>query len=176
MGYRTLDKPPKPENMLRRFAVRNGASIRIAFGCYYLSEGHDPHYHDYIHWPAPNYHPGAICQMRPIRNLPRRIENMIDLKPVGLDHIHLIEEGYTQAAIAFDNPEFEGNVDIVDCLIDEDDDYIVRVKALTHFDLFEDQPKESRFTVFIKKQDGSEIDAVCHGIMVVLPGSPYPES
>ena len=177
MAYR-LDNtpPPKPEDMLRRFAVRNGATMRIAFGCYYLSEGHDPDYHDYIHWPAPNYHPGPICQMKPVRDLPRQIRNIADFKPVGLDPIHLLEEGYDEVAVAFDDPDFASNIDIQDCLIDQDDDYIVRLKVLAHFALFEDKPKESRFTVFVRKDDNSAVDAVCHGIMVVLPGSPYPES
>lgn len=177
MAYR-LDNtpPPKPENMLRRFAVRNGAVMRASFGCYYLSEGHDPDYHDYINWPAPNYHPGDICQMKFPRDLPRWIRDISDFKPIDLDPIHLLEEGYSDVAIAFDDPDFASNVDVMSCTIDEDDDYIVRLKVLAHFTLFEDKPKESRFTLFVKKEDGSTIDAVCHGIMVVLPGSPYPES
>lgn len=173
MAYR-LDNtpPPKPENFLPKFAVRNGATLRVALGCYYLTEGHDPHFHDYINWPAPNYHPGAVCQMTPIRNLPRRIRNLADFRAVEMERIHLLEEGYTNVTLKFDDSDFASHVANISCEIDPDDDYIIRMTLSARFDLFEDKPKESRFTLFACRPSDDRHDAVCRGVVSVLPGPP----
>lgn len=175
MGYRTLDKPVKPEDMLPRFEVRNGAIMRVAFGCFYLRRGHDPNYHDYKNWPAPNFHPGAICQMMPPRSEMRWRNDPVTGQPVGVDPIHLTDEGYDIVSIAFDDADIEQYLDY-SAWIDEEDDNIVRIKVKTNLPLFEDKPKETRFTLFVSKPEEEAIDAVCHGIMTILPGSPYQQT
>lgn len=172
MGYRTLDKPPKPEDLLRRFDVRNGAIMHVTFGCYYSKNGHDPHYHDYINWPAPDYHPGLPCQMHPPRS-PFRWLQPITGNPIQLDPIDLVDEGYNEATVVYDDPDIAQYLD-TDAEIDADDQNLIRMNVKASLPTFEDQPKEARFTLFIKRSDGLAIDAVCHGIVVVLPGSPYP--
>ena len=173
MAYRTLDKPIKPEDALRKFAVRNGAIMRVTFGCYYSGHGHDPHYHDYINWPAPNYHPGPICQMPSPRDKVRWTDGHVPNQPIHLSPIHLIDEGYDEVAIAFDDSEIAEYLD-ANVTIDEETDNYIRMRVHANLPYFEDKPKETRFTVFAKKSDGSAIDAVCHGFVTVLPGSPYP--
>ena len=169
MGYRTIDTPPKPENMLRRFAVRNGAIAHIAFGCYYLGIGHDPHYHDHLNWPAPNYHPGDICQMFPPRDHMRWRKPGL---PTDMEQIHLSEEGYDQVVVSYEDNDNAAHL-ITEAWIDEEDDYIVRMKVEANFDTFSDKPVDTRFTIFAGKSDGSARDAVCHGILTVLPGGAY---
>lgn len=174
MAYRMLEEPPKPENLLRKFDVRNGAVMRTTFGCYYTTNGHDPHYHDFVNWPAPNYHPGPICQMHPPRTPWRWLPHPITRNPIILDPIHLIEEGYqTQAIVEYEDAELAEHMH-TSAWIDEDDDNLVRMVVHADFPVFHDKPIENRFTLFIKKEDNSIIDAVCHGIVTVLPGSPVP--
>lgn len=169
MAYRVIDNLPKPENMLPTFSVRNGAIARIAFGCYYLGAGHDPHYHDYLHWPSPDYHPGAICQMMPPRDHVPWTEPGL---PVHMEPIHLIEEGYDQVTVSYEDSDNAAHL-ATEAWIDEDDDYIVRMKVGANFDTFSDKPVDIRFTIFAGKSDGSVRDAVCHGILTVLPGGAY---
>lgn len=173
MGYRTLDKPPKPEDMLRRFDVRNGAIMRIAFACYYAEKGHNPHYHDYKNWPTWNYHPGAICQMMPPRTPFKWMPWPLNRKSLKLTPIDLAEEGYTDFVVSYEDEELASNLDTT-AWLDEEDTSIVRMSVNAHFPTFSDKPKEARFTIFAKKQDGTAIDAICHGIVTILPGSPYP--
>ena len=60
--------------------------------------------------------------------------------------------------------------------IDPQDDWIVRLSVKADCPTFSDKPQDVRFTVFVKRPDTEheQIDAVCHGILTVLPGSPYP--
>lgn len=169
MGYRTIDPPAKPENMLHRFAVRNGALMRIAFGCYYFSRGHDPRYHDYMNWPAPDYHPGEICQMDPPRS-PLWHRNPKPGMPTQLEPIHLIEEGYSEIIVTYEDSTSAASLTTT-ASIDDVDDYIVRMSVFANFTTFSDKPKDLRFTIFAKKSDNSACDAICHGIVTVLPGS-----
>lgn len=173
MGYRKPDKIPKPEDMLARFDVRNGAIMRVTFGCYYTARGHNPHYHDYINWPAPNYHPGPICQMHPPRDKFRWM-NPITGQPIKLDPIHLVEEGYSIVKVSYEDDDIAEYL-TTEASIDQSTDNLVRLKVHANLPVFHDEPKEVRFTIFISKSDGSAIDAVCHGIIVILPGSPFPE-
>jgi hypothetical protein len=170
MAYRYhSENPPKPEDMLIRFAVRNGATLRSRFRCYYLKkkEVHDPHWHDHINWPAPNYHPGPICQMKLPREYdPRRPFHWLR-RYEDLDEIHLTEEGYTQAFVTFedeDNAQFlEANA-----WIDGEEDNAVHMVVYAGFPSFSDKPVDVRFTLFV--QNGYITDAVGHGIITVLPG------
>lgn len=170
MGYRTIDKPPKPEDMLRKFDVRNGAIMRVAFGCYYSSNGHDPHYHDHLNWPAPNYHPGPICQMAPPRDKYRWLPYPTMRKPVQLEPINLSDEGYTTFVVTYEDEDLAYYL-TTEAWLDEDEDNIVRMSVYADFPTFSDKPKELRFTLFAIKSDRSAIDAICHGIVSVLPGS-----
>ena len=169
MAYRVIDNPPKPEDMLLMFPVRNGAIARIAFGCYYLGNGHDPHYHDHKHWPTWDYHPGSICQMPPPRNRFRWLRHGVI---VDMERIHLIEEGYDQATVSYEDNTIAQHLS-TKAWIDESDDYIVRMNIGANLDTFSDKPIDIRFTVFVSKSDGSARDAVCHGILTVLPGGAF---
>ena len=177
MPYRTNREPPKPENMLRRFTVRNGATLDILFPCYYFAPilGHDPHYHDYIGWPSPN-HVGRACQMWPPRDKFRWLAHPVMRQGGDLTPILLRSEGYKEASITFEDDEIAKSLK-ARAWIDLDDQYIVRMYINTDFETFHDKPLETRFTVFIKKNDGDIVrkDAVCHGILTILPGSPYEE-
>ena len=163
MGYRR-NEPPKPEEHLRRFPVRNGAIMRIAFACYYMS-GHDSKMHDHLGWPNPD-NPDCICQM--VSNL--KLYKMKD-KTVEFEPIHLIEEGYSNAIISFETTEDSVWL-TADAWIDEEEDNIVKVSIEAGLPEFSDKPKDIRFTVFVIGDDGTAIDAVCHAMMTVLPGPP----
>ena len=170
MAYRYNSEPAeKPEDMLPRYSVRNGATIDIVFKCYYYTpgQGHDPHYHDYIGWPDP-HHPGHACQMATPRDVDPRLPQPVLRTLDDQVPIHLTEEGYTETVVVFDEDVSDG----ITCSasIGSEDDYIVTAHFDTSFDTFEDNPKEYRFTLFVI--NGSIRDAVCRGILVVQPGSP----
>ena len=143
--------------------------MRMAFGCYYAHTGHDQKLHDHIGWPNPE-HPDAICQMLPGYKHPWTVRKV---GPVSFEPINLLNEGYDEAYVTYED---EDAYDVLDtqAWIDDDDDCIVRMSVLANLPSFSDKPKDFRFTLFIKKQDDSAIDAVCHGIVTVLPGSPSP--
>lgn len=151
------------EKMLPRFYVRNGATLNIAFGCYYLAE-HDRWEHDHIGWPNPD-NPDRICQILGSKFFNDRGQHAI----IG-EEIDLIDEGYTTATVTFEDAELAENLDWT-AEIDEDNPYIVHLKADTNFDTFTGDPKELHFTLFVYGT-GTTIDAVCHGIIVVMPGAP----
>ena len=167
MGDRFDNRPPKPEDHLRKFPVRNGAIMRIAFGCYYL-HGHNPKMHDFVGWPNPDK-PDAICQE--LSNF--KMWKYRD-KTIELDEIHLIEEGYEDVAVSFEDEDTSQYLDVNEWIYSEDDN-IIRMTAAANFPTFSDKPIDLRFTIFVKEPDDSAIDAVCHGVITVLPGSPYPE-
>lgn len=167
MGYRFDDKPPKPEDNLYRFAVRNGATAKISFGCYYLGK-HDSKLHDYLGWPNPK-RVDAICQE--ISNF--RLFGKKN-KTIELQEIHLTEEGYDEVAVAYESSEHAEYL-ITEAYIDPDDDNIIRVKITAKLPEFTDKPIDVRFTVFAKKSSETQIDAVCHAMVSILPGPIYPK-
>jgi len=175
MAYRIPEnmKPPAPEDALLRFSVRNGATMRMTFGCYYRGKGHDPHYHDYINWPSHDYHPGPICQMLPPRDDMFWRDGRYG--PIHLDPIHLAEEEYTQLFIEFENEDVAQYLTAELSFNEEEDNYI-NVKIDASMPFFQGDPQETRFTLFIRKTDDSVTDAVCHGIVSVLPGAPVSET
>ena len=162
MGYRFPDNPPKPEDRLMRFDVRNGAIMRVTFGCYY-SDIHNRPMHDHLGWPEPR-HPDRICQVLP-NPLNRHLKNK---RVIEFDPIHLAEEGYTEAVVTYEDSNLAEHLQTTAWI----DDYLVKMKVHADFDTFSDKPIDARFTIFIKDENGSVIDAVCHGIVTVLPGSP----
>ena len=170
MAYRLNNIPTKPEDMLIRYPIRNGAIKKVVFKCYYYTpgQGHDPEYHDYIGWPDP-HHPGHACQMASPRDVDPSLPMPVLRVPDDQVPIHFIEEGYTDAIVVFDNADAYDGISC-SASIDNTDDYMVIVKFDTFFPSFEDEPKEFRFTVFVTKEDAR--DAVCHGILIVQPGSP----
>lgn len=179
MGYRRNNTPPpKPENHLKRFEVRNGAIIDLAFPCFYVDvlPVHDSHYHDHIGWPDPHT-PGVACQKLP--HIPGQYFPG-EFEYFDMEHPHPIEltgdyEGYDSAAIVFDKAE-EGLT--ATAWLDEDEKNVVRVRVHAALDYFEDKPKDFRFTLFIhapqRIYDGEEeqerIDQVFRGVITVLPG------
>ena len=167
---------PKPEDMLPRFAIRNGATLKMTLDCYYLDpkETHDPHYHDHINWPSEDYHPGPICQMVPPRD-PRPwfpfpiMRTRDDVSPIDLRGA-----GYIDLDISFDESDVLDHVETRLSFDTEAGENVIRVYISTNFDTFSDKPVETRFTVFAIRQDGTyEIkDELVRGILVVLPGNP----
>lgn len=175
MAYRNNSTPPpKPEDMLPRYFVRNGATLDLVFRCFYFDPDlwHDPRYHDYMMWPAPNYH-GVPCQMETPR-YPIPWAHKPARRVAGdQDPIHLTEEGYTEAIVVFEDEEAAADVE-ASAYFDEEDDYIVVAHFDTSYPSFSDKPKELRFTLFVSREGCR--DAVCHGILVVQPGAPYARS
>lgn len=181
MGYRTLDIPPlKPEDMLPMFEVRNGAIVDIAFPCFYLDvvRAHDSHYHDYINWPAPNYHPGPPCQFVdgiPLNEHAGEYEKVDFLNPHPIDLLSYYE-GYTDAYVVMDQ-DVAGLT--VTARIDEDEPNVIYVRAKANMAFFEDKPLEYRFTLFVHapartyhdEPQLERIDQVIRGKIVVLPGN-----
>jgi hypothetical protein len=94
-----------------------------------------------------------------------------DFKPIKLE-----EEGYDQFAISFE--EGDEATDHMTCevgLAPEQGSNVIALKVATDFPAFHDKPMDFRFTVFARKSNDPMItDAICHGIITVLPGSPYP--
>ena len=92
-------------------------------------------------------------------------------RPVTTTPIHLLAEDYTDVEITYEEADLAEHL-TSEVYVDPSNDSIVRLKVLANFPTFVDAPKEIHFTVFIKKPNGIDVDALCHGILVVLPGSP----
>jgi len=164
--YRT-HTPPDPEKMIPRFPVRNGAIMNLAFGCFY-GNIHDVQMHDHMGWPNPN-NPDWICQVdNEWKAIPEKLGRYKWLK----SPIDLIDEGYSYTAeVTFEDDELASGLE-AEAYIDAGTTNIVRMSVATNYEAFSDEPKEVKFTLFVKKTDSTAIDAVCHGIIVVLPGAP----
>lgn len=166
MAYRLDDNRPK-DFPQRVFDVRNGATLKIAFGCYYLKH-HDARYHDYIGWPSPGW-PGMSHQPGSMNDPAPWIPERYTIMENELEPIHLADEGFTRFSVVIDDPDIASSVTTtVD--VDEDEDHVIRVKMTVNLPTFTDEPKETGFTVFSSKADSSVNDSVCHGIMKILPG------
>lgn len=188
MAYRYEKHPPvKPELLVPRFEVRNGASTSIAFPCFYFEidkpvDWHDHHYHDYIGWPAPS-HPDHICQMVPDYSLwrdPAKVFNYVDMnKAVPID---LIAEGYDGALAYFDDNDTTGKYTsdslVTTVEIDQDEPWVVRIYVRPMLPEFPDKPIEFPFSLLVHAQaaviDGRSYyetyDEVARARIVVLPG------
>lgn len=176
MGYRyniPTDKngePPKPEDMLPRFEIRNGAILKIAFKCRYLLHNHDHPMYVYPHIA------GDVALLR--RENHRPYDKLSQAKfPIKSEPINLIDEGYEiDAKVAFEDAD---EYLTATGRIDTEEQNMIRIAVNAQYPEFSDKPIEKRFTVFIRKNrdDGitDSIDAVCHGIIVVLPGKPFNE-
>ena len=178
MGYRIDRKPVKPENVLPVYPVRNGATLYADFECYYVEpiKGHDPRLHDHVGWPDP-HHPGAACQMLPPRTHARWLDNPVMLEYNEPEKIMLTEEGYdSEATVAFDDADAAEYIS-AEAYIDDELDYLIHLVIAPNFPVFEDKPKDLRFTLFIKRTDNGTdyYDAVARIMLSVLPGAPHPD-
>jgi hypothetical protein len=167
MAYRTNNISPTPPQ--RVFDVRNGATLKVAFGCFYY-RSHDSKLHDHVGWPQPGS-PDDICQERIIDPAPW-LPYRITLEDGNVEPIHLSEEGYQDVAIAIEDPDV-ASASTIQAQIDQDEDHLIRMQITVNMPTFSDKPKETGFTVFAIKADGFTRDAVCHGKIKVLPGSSY---
>ena len=168
MAYRNDIPPaPDPDDLLPRFFVRNGATMKVTFGCYYAGRGHDPHTHDYMNWPAANAVPEGACQMVPPRDMVRWSDGLVAGSPAHLEPIHLLEEGFNDLATIFDDEDYQSAFDPATDFSEMQDNYIV-LTLWANIASFTGKPKEFKFTVYASSQD--KIDAVCRGILVILPG------
>ena len=165
MGYRLCDKPR--EYPQRIFDVRNGATLKISFGCYYYKY-HDAKYHDHRGWPTPTS-PDMIHQVGSLDDPAPWMPDHHVFVEQELEPIHLADEGYTRFSVVIDDPTIAADV-TTDIGIDEVEDHVIRVKLTVNLPTFTGGPKETGFTVFTSKADGSINDSVCHGIMKILPG------
>lgn len=172
MAYRLDNKPPSPERFIPRYHVRNGATIQLYFDCFYYlpDDGHDPNYHDFIYWPTWNYHPGDICQIAPPRDVPKGHPPYMYVTEESMVPIDFSDEGYTSYKVVFDN---SANITASAA---RDTTYAdmpntVKMTATVNLPAFTDDPVERNFTVFAQRSGAT--DAICHGTLVILPGSPY---
>lgn len=184
MSYRHLHKPPSPEQMLPRYPVRNGATLRLTFDCFYFDPGHahDWHYHDHVNWPAPGYKHGDACQMAFPRDVDPRIPgHAVVVSSDDYTPINLPEEGYSEIQLVFEDTSHSSHITWT-ARIDTDGDgpNVVKFVIGVNFPTFSDNPVDLKFTAFIKGTDSETgdamCDALCHGILSVLPGAPYPTS
>jgi hypothetical protein len=161
MGYRYDDRPPKPEDHLLRLAVRNGAMLRAAFGCYYLKH-HNPSRHDHAGWPNP-HRIDRICQAIGNAKLLKINEDC-----AVLEEIDLPGEGYDSIAIEFEESDAVQYFTERSAYFDDEEPNVVRIAVRPNLPDFTDKPVDVRFTLFISNAD--TVDAVCHGMITILPG------
>ena len=167
MSYRFDDRPPKPEDHLPKFDVRHGAIMRLAFGVYY-TKLHNRWFHRHKGWPSPD-HPDRICQV----GWPYSYVSGTRGKYAFLnDPIDLIEEGYTKARVKFEDPNASDYL-TAQAWIDTETPNIVRMSVKSNGEVFSDKPKDFRFTLFISNPGDTAVDAVCHGMITVLPGRSF---
>lgn len=170
MGYRFSDKPINPEDTLPRFEVRNGATIHMEFDCYYWtpeSMNAEFYFRDPHHPPVPYSH----FYPEPWKPQP----DFADLRhlPVDFTEIDLQGEGYNKLSIVFDDSTIASKLSSVIGFDTGDDVNTVHCSVTANLDKFEDEQKETRFTVFAKGSGNNMQDALCRGILVILPGPPY---
>lgn len=183
MGYRVEKKPPKPEDLLPEYPVRNGATLYADFECYYVEPkmGHDPHKHDYMGWPDP-HKIDTICQMRPPRDRFRWRYDGAIMKPDEPVPILLYskdedidDEGYEQdLEVVFDHPDERI---MAAAWIDKDIPNLIKLVISPQLPMFEDKPIEKRFTLFAKRPldegpSGLLSDAIVRAKLIILPGAP----
>lgn len=166
MGYRMNDIPKDIPQ--RVFDVRNGATLKVAFACYYYID-HDTKLHDHLGWPNPDS-PDNICQqvIEPAPWIPKHIQ----VEPRSLEPIHLVEEGYDSIVVEIEDEEI-AEVSTINASIDTEEDHVIRINITVNLPTFSDKPKTTGITVFAVKGSSGIRDAVCHGLMKVLPGSKF---
>lgn len=155
--------------------AHNGTTADFAFPCWYQevhkpvrAHLHDRHRHDHEGWPSPA-HPDHSCQLWAPDLHECRIGRHHECSPHcdmyidmdGISPIHLLDEGYTEAHVAWatkrkgDGDEWivgeppEG-ID-VEAWIDPDEDWVVRVFIDVDDPTALEDPSMYRLTVFVNK-------------------------
>ena len=173
MGYRynipvdVNQEPPSAEDMLPRFEIRNGAILRIAFKCYYAIHEHDHPLYVYPHIAGDV----ALCRDQnhhPYYSL-SKVKSPMKYEPIDL--LSRDEDYSPNASVLIE--EDDGFITIDSAYIDSSESNMIRISMNVQYPEFHDEPIEKRFTVFVNSYDMTRIDAVCHGIIVVLPGTPF---
>lgn len=171
MGYRRISKPKLERPLL--LTVRNGMTLRLSFDLYSIDPQpvHDPHYHDYINWPAPNYHPGAICQMIPPREgwrwFPRpKMVTEDDLAPLNLSAIGDIE--HMEALIVFDDSTLPITQETITDL--QGDPTNIEIHVTPNINMTVMKPVKTGFTACVKDSSAGSWTELSHGILAILPG------
>ena len=172
MGYRynrpdINEEPPKPEDELMRFDVRNGAWMKLAFDCRYCMK-------DVNHpmWIFPRY-PGDVAVARKSNGSP--YYHFDDIAwPYETKPIIFHEEGYDKVTVALEDSQYAEYIEVEGSIDEINEPNIVRVRFHPNFPTFHDKPIETRFTVFVHGTEDDLINAVCHGILVILPGPNFP--
>lgn len=171
MGYRynTPEKiepnPPEEDYMLPEFQIRNGAILRIAFKCRYVLHNHDHPMYVYPHLA------GDIALLRRENHAPYYKLSQAKF-PLKYTPINLVNEGYDPTAkVVFE--EDDGHIQVIDASVDIEEPSIIRIAMNVQYPEFTGKPIKKHFTVFMKSYDEQRIDAVCHGVVAVLPGTPF---
>ena len=175
MAYRLNEHKPSPEDFIPRYHVQNGATIQLFFDCYYYmpDNAHDPRYHDFINWPSPNYHPGPICQMKPPRDIPVGRPPFMYVGEDTMVPIDFEEEEFSNPSVRWNDATDITSAAYID---NEFSNNTVKVNITANLPTFEKDPVERKFTVFMERPDqngGTAVDAVVHGILIILPGVKY---
>lgn len=174
MGYRYDDiphdmkhLPPEEDCMLPEFRIRNGAILRIAFKCRYVLHNHDHPMYVYPHIA------GDVALLRRENHNPYdKLEYAtfpLEYSPIDLLSV---EEDYDpNAQVVFE--EDDGHIEVISAYIDPEETSIIRISMSVQYPEFIGEPIRKHFTVFVRSNSGDRIDAVCHGVVMVLPGKPY---
>ena len=193
MGYRHIERERPIRRVLQdtatrnRTFVQNGATAYLAVPCWYHevrspqhTHVHDREWHDHVGWPSPG-HPDGSCQDAYLLNKgmggrppyreaeggwvhPGRYLDFSQFAP-----IHLIEEGYGEVEVAFDDPPagLHGSG-----WIDGDSDWVVRflIEPMCPSAVKEDV--DVPYTVFVKGNVGGRPrrDVVAKGTLRIVAG------
>ena len=165
MAYRITEEF-NPEDYLPRFYVRNGATVKMAFDCYYWTPLLRPeHYHR-----DPHHEPVPWSSFDPVYGkVNPRFPDMS--RPEDFTEIDLSAEGYTNASVIYDDTTISSNLTTT-TTFDDNEANVVNCKVKANLPKFQDDAKETKFTVFVTGSSGLQ-DVVCRGILVILPGPPY---
>jgi len=140
--------------------MTRGVTTELAIPCFYQeahfpvhAHPHDRVRHDMLGWPTPE-HPDHVCQewdfdrhccrrTPHMKFCPPTCERFVDLG--RLFPIHLFEEGYSQVELVFEDDMISKH----DAYIDEEDDWIVRVKLYTDASMEIAERVETSMAVYV---------------------------
>lgn len=177
MGYRyniPVDEngePPKPEDHLMRFDVRNGAVMKLTLDCRYCTKDID---HPFWIWPR---YPGDSAVARKSDGYPwykfRDIRWPYENTPIILNSDEEFGDSAYVGIMFEDNAPLDAEYIHWRGWVDPDTPNLIKILVKTDFPVFEDKPIENNFTIFIARRDDEYmVDAVLHGTLVILPGRP----
>lgn len=190
MGYRIEDHKPKPPRRDVQGAtspatvfVQNGSTLDYALPCWYLivdppmrAHCHSRQHHDHVGWPSPT-HPDHICQDWEFAHSCHEHDNDFHhhhghhdhhdmyIDPSKLAPIHLLDEGYTDIEVAFDDKP-DGL--FATGYIDAKRDWIIRINIDSMVaDAIKDRI-DVPYSVFAS--GNGRRDVVGRGVIAILPG------